>query len=459
MERIINEINNAAQKFKKISDKHSRIRILTHYDSDGITSGAILSRALQRADCNFHTSIVKLLENKIIEQVREEKNWDILFILDLCGDLESIKKIERPVFILDHHETEKTDLPENITLVNPFLINKAEEISGAGLAYLFSKGLDEHNKDLSQLAIVGMIGDILAERISKIYNFILNDSDAIVRRDLPLLNSTKPLHKALEFSSSLFIPRVTGSSDGAIDLMREIGIKPSSDVTLLTLNKEELKGLITAIILRRIEKMGAGAESILGNVYILNFFNRLEDGREMSSLLNACGRLDYGDVALTLCMGCEKSKQEAERIYEDYKKYLIESLNYVKNFKERLKGEGYVIYNCKNAVKDSIIGTVISILSLNELFPAGDIIVGMAYREDEKIKVSARISRNRQDIKKNEINLKELLCKVCADIIDKREGEFGGHSNAAGCLIPANKEDIFITALEKELIQRQIKLS
>lgn len=451
MEKILNEINNAAQKFKKVSDKHSRIRILTHYDADGLTSGAILSRALQRADCNFHTTIVKLLENRIIEQVREEKNWDILFILDLCGDLDSIKKIERPVFILDHHEVEKTDLPENITLVNPFLISKSEEISGAGLTYLFSKAMDEHNRDLSQLAVVGMIGDILAESISKIYNFILSDSDVIIRRDLPLIYSTKPLHKALEFSSSMFIPGVTGSSDGAIELMRNIGIKPSSDVTLLTLNKEELKSLVTAIILRRIEKISAGADSILGNVYILKFFNRLEDGREMSSLLNACGRLDYGDVALTLCMGCEKSKEEAERIYEDYKKCLIESLDYIKNFKEKLQGEGYVIYNCKSAIKDSIIGTVISILSLNDLFPAGEIIVGMAYREDEKIKVSARISRNKSDVKNNEINLKELLCKVCAEIIDKREGEFGGHSNAAGCLIPANKEDIFITALEKEL--------
>lgn len=453
MEKIISKIKEAADRFREIS-KNKIIRVVTHYDCDGIAAGAILARALQRADCRFWLSIVKQLEDDILKQIAQDScKYDIVFFLDLSGNFELIKGIDTKIFVLDHHEVDAID-SDNIALVNAFLLGKENEISGAGLAYLFAKELNERNKDLSNIAVLGMVGDLLDKSISKINNAILNDSDVYVKKGLPIFSSTRPLRKALEFSSSIFIPGVTGSSSGVINLLRESGIKAENSKTLLSLSEEELSRLVTSIVLRRIGKTGkSDADSILGNVYILKFFNRTEDARELSALLNACGRLGYGDVALALCLGSAEAKESTDGIYGEYKNFLIQGLNYLER-SEKAEGKGYVIFNCKSAIKDSIIGVIISILASSFVYEEGKVIVGLAYRDDAKIKISARVSRKNfkeYGDRENKINLKELLCKVCKAI--GVEGGAGGHPSAAGCLIPVAKEEALINTLEQELKQ------
>jgi len=447
MEKIISKIKEAANWFNGTS-KDKIVRIITHYDSDGITAGAILAKALQRADCKFWLSIVKQLEDNVLKEViQDSSKYNAIFFLDLSGNFDIIKDTNSKIFILDHHEVDAASSNNSsVILVNPFLFGKEDEISGAGLTYLFAKELDERNKDLSNIAVLGMVGDMLDRSISKINNSILNESDVSVKKGLPLFSSTRPLHKALEFSSSVFIPGVTGSSSGVLNLLRESGIKAENNKTLLSLSKEELSRLITLVVLRRIGK--SDADSILGNIYILKFFNRVEDARELSTLINACGRLGYGDIALSLCLGSAEAKEIAEDVYRDYRNFLIEGLNYIER-SEKVEGKNYVIFNCKSAVMDSIIGVIISILASSFIYEDGKVMVGLAYRDDGKIKVSARISG--KDFKEKKINLKELLCKACKVINIEGSGSVGGHANAAGCLIPIADEETFIRALEQEL--------
>lgn len=462
MEKIISKVREAVSRFRE-TDKNKVVRIITHYDADGITAGAILVKALQRADRKFRLSIVKQLEDSVLKEVAQEAcDYDAIFFLDLSGNFKIIKNINTKIFVLDHHEVDDDAYESGIVFVNPFLLGKENEISGAGLTYLFAKELNERNKDLSDIAILGMVGDMLGRSISKINNSILNESNVSVKKGIPLFSSTRPLHKALEFSSSVFIPGVTGSPSGVLNLLRESGIKTDSNKTLLSLSKEELSRLITSIVLRRIGK--SDADSILGNIYILKFFNRTEDARELSTLINACGRLGYGDVALALCLGSAEAKEIAEDVSRDYKNFLIEGLNYVEK-SEKTEGKGYVIFNCKSSVRDSIIGVIISILASSFIYEDGKVIAGLAYRDDGKIKVSARVSRKDfkeygesekygenekyEENKESKINLKELLCKVCKDI--DIDGSAGGHVNAAGCLIPVAMEEAFINALEQNL--------
>jgi len=448
MEKIISKVKEAANWFNGTS-KNKVVRIITHYDSDGITAGAILAKALQRADYKFWLSIVKQLEDNVIKEViQDSSKYDAIFFLDLSGNFELIKNIDTKIFVLDHHEVNAaSSISSNnssFILVNPFLFGEEDEISGAGLTYLFAKELDERNKDLSNIAILGMVGDMLNRSISKINNFILNDSEVSIRKGLPIFSSKKPLIKALEFSTDVFIPGVTGSQSGAINLLRESNIEANSSKTLLSLSKEELSRLVTSIVLRRIGK--SDADSVLGNIYILKFFNRAEDARELSTLINACGRLGYGDIALSLCLGSAEVKEIAEKVYDDYKSCLIEGLNYIEK-SEKVEEKNYIIFNCKSAISDSIIGVIISILASSFVYENGKVIVGLAYRDDGKIKVSARISGKEEKEKK--VSLKELLCKVCKAIDIK--GSVGGHANAAGCLIPIANEETFIKALEQEL--------
>ncbi len=461
MDKLISYLNNCVDKFKEIADNSDNlfVRIITHYDTDGITSGAIMAKTLYRADIKFHITIVSQLEKKILEELADEfQNSDrgIIFLLDLAGDFDLIKKINAKIFILDHHETESSlSLPINIFFINPLFFDNSgkDEISGSSLTYLFSKRFNEHNKDLASLAVIGMVGDVMGQDISKINNLILQDSSVEIKKGISIISSTKPLNKALEFSTEMFIPGVTGDYMGAVEILREAGIKSENGKNMLNLSKEELSKLVTAIILRimkskdsqkDLDKSREASENLLGNIYTLKFFNRIEDIRELSTLINACGRLDHGDVALGFCLGSAKLKEFAEKIYLERKKHIVDGLNYIKTM-NKISGKNYLILNCKDVVRDSVIGTLLTILSFSFEYPPETILVGMANKEVNKIKVSARITRSR----KNSVNLRNILAKVCEKT--GIQGECGGHPAAAGCLISTQDEENFINALKQEL--------
>ena len=433
------QIDNLVENFLE-ETKGKNIRIISHFDTDGITSAAIMAKTLQRLDKTFSLSIVKQLEEDMIYGLPEN---EIILLLDLgSSSLEYFGKIKNKIFIIDHHEiTSKTS--ENTRIINPHLTG-GEEISGAGLTYLFSKSISSQNKDLANLAIIGMVGDMLGQNISRINNGIVTDSEVIIKRGLLLYPSTRPIHKTLEFSSGIFIPGVTGNSRGVVNFLKEIGIEKNNGEykSLIELNEEETSKLITGILLRRAKKENS---DIIGNIYLVKFFNRLEDARELSAMINACSRLDYKDIALSLCMGDKKARQKAESIYASYKQHLVSALNYVANT-EKIEGKGYIIINAKNEIKDTIIGTVASILASSFVYEEGTIIVTMAY-SDDKIKASARVcgreGRNVREILANSLDIK---------------AECGGHSLAAGCLIPRDYEATFIKNLKKQLDIELVKV-
>lgn len=438
---LIESIKKAVRKFNSLNGS---IKIYTHYDTDGITSGAIICKALQRKDRKWSLQIVKQLNQKTIKEISESSH-DIIFFLDLSGDFESIKKIKKNVFILDHHEFNDSSIPENICLVNPFVEDGKEELSASCVCYLFAKEMDEKNIDLANLAVLGIIGDMLDKSIGRISNSIIKDAQAVVRKSLLILPSTRPLNKALEFSS-IYIPGVTGSPIGALNLLREAGIRLKENEkfkTVLDLSDEELRRLITLITLKKVD-----FSRLIGNVYLIKFFNKLEDTRELSTIINACGRLNQGDIAISYCLGNKKVENLIREIYSSYKHNIISGLNWI-SLNEKIEGDGYVIINGKNVIKDTIIGTLASILSLSFVYPEGTVIAGMAYTDSNTIKVSVRITGKNEDI-----NLK----KIIESIANAVGGESGGHKDAAGCVIPLSQESVFINLLQKELSMQQIKI-
>lgn len=437
MQRAIEKLVN---DFLDISQTKA-VKIISHNDTDGITSATILAKALARLNKTFSIKIVKQLDVSILAELPKT---EILFFLDLGSSyLHELSKLEN-VFVLDHHEI-SSQVPENIRFVNPHLFEK-ESISGAGLTYLFAKHLSEENKDLANLAVIGMVGDMLDKEIGKANNSIINDAEVSIKKGLLLYPATRPVHKTLEYSSSTFIPGVTGNSKGAVDLLREAGIERVNGEykSLIELTDEESSRLITSIILRRMKKDNS---DIIGSIYLVKMFNKLEDARELSAMINACSRLDFSEVAILLCMGNKEARKKAETIYTSYKQHIVSALNFVASMEDKIEGKGYLIINAKDEIKDTIIGTVASILSVSSMHEEGTILIAMANSE-EKIKVSARVAG------RNGRNVREILEQVTSKI----GGETGGHHLAAGCLIPKENEQIFIDYLKKVLEIETIKV-
>ena len=219
-------LSKAIQEFTKLfleTTSNQKIHLVSHFDTDGITSAAILSKTLERLDKQFSVKILKQLGQNEIDIFPEDK---IILISDLgSGNIDELSKIKNKVFILDHHEILEQPKSENIHILNPHLLNEYEELCAAELSYLFSRTISEENKELAHLAILGAVGDTMEKEVNKSRNSIINEAKVKVKKGLLIYPSTRPLDKALEFSSRPFIPGVTGDSQGTYELLQEAGIE------------------------------------------------------------------------------------------------------------------------------------------------------------------------------------------------------------------------------------------
>lgn len=435
------EIKKVVKKFLEVS-KDKEIQIISHFDTDGITSATIMMQTLKKLDKTFSVKIIKRLEEQFIYEL--PKNKTILFLDLASGSLNHIADSGlKDVFIIDHHEVVQ-EIPENVNIINPELHDK-QKISNSCLTYLFCKEINPENKESAKLAILGMIGDRLEKEIDKLDNKILEDGEIKRKRGLIIYPSTRPLNRVLEFCSKPYIPEVTGNVKGVLELLREVGLTPENGKykSIIELNKEEMEKLVTAIMLRN---PTARNNEIIGDIFLIKWFNKLEDARELSAQINACSRFEESEIAIQLCMEIPKVKKRAEAIYVKYRQHILSGLRFVSEI-EKIEGKKFVILNAKHNIKDTMIGIIASILSNSSLYEEGTIITAMAYYED-KIKISSRT------VGENGRNVREIL----TNIIEKIGGEVGGHKFAAGCMIKQKNEQEFINTLRKNLEIELVKI-
>lgn len=442
---------------EKLNSINSPIRIISHLDTDGLTSASILIKTLTKENFKFSLSIIKQLSPEILSQLSRE-DYEAYFFLDLgSGNLDIIKTQlkNKKIFILDHHLPQKIE--NDFIHINPHLFNidGSKEISGAGLAYLFSKTINLENKNLAHLAIIGAIADIQEDKgFLSLNHLILEDAIEAqkieVKTGLRMFGTqTRPLYKILQYSTDPYIPGITGNESSAISFLEELKI--DKEKKLIHLSKEELKNLVTAIILRRLGSE-SNPEDVLGPIYLLREEKEespTKDCREFATLLNACGRLDKSSAGIGACLNDNNLKIEAINLLDDYKREIINSLNWFYANKETkvIEKNNLVIINAENNIRDTMIGTITSMLSKSNIYPKNTLILSLAHTPDNNTKLSIRISGNNYNI-----NLKELLNKIT----EKLGYKAGGHETAAGAIIPQEKELELIKILTTESFIKSI---
>ena len=98
----------------EIRDKN--LQIISHFDTDGITSASIMIQSLKKLDQKFSLKIVKALNKDIINSL--DKNKPVLFLDLASGSLKDIEESGiKKVFIIDHHEIIES-IPLNVEIVN-----------------------------------------------------------------------------------------------------------------------------------------------------------------------------------------------------------------------------------------------------------------------------------------------------------------------------------------------------
>ena len=442
-----------AEISEKITDFKKSVHIYSHLDSDGLTSAAILASALKRANISYQLSVLPQLETKYIENIKQEiisYNRFIIFSDFGTGQLRFLKKeLEiNNYLILDHHQPENLKEKPDIFHVNPYYydISGESEISAAGVCYYFAKALDPKNIDLSSLAIIGALGDMQNKGDKGTFiganKSILDDAiktgKITLEKDLAI-NRRQPLHIALAYSLPEKLPAISGSEQNAKLFLNSLQIKMENEWndrrTLLNLSTNERKTLLKALINE------GGGGNLMTNFYNLSNFDPVSDAKEMSKLLNACGRLGFSSLGITSLMGDKESLLKAIEKNKIFKREISIAIRLAE---ENIRNYENINTFYHNDINEKIIGTICSILVHSKEELKNKPLIAFADSDDHSLKVSARADR---ELVKKGLNLGKILREVCQkmDIINPA----GGHPPAAGAKIKSMNLKTFIEEVDK----------
>jgi single-stranded-DNA-specific exonuclease len=159
--KLIEAMENAIEEVRRWPQKE--VQIFHHNDSDGLSSGAILTRAFERAGFEIHRFCLEKPYPALLQKVYEQQDRLIVFadfagrIAPLLSDLNRGRNL---TLILDHHVAEASSDPKVHNLDPDLYGMKGDrDISGSTTCYLFACTLDPANRDLASIAAVGAVGD------------------------------------------------------------------------------------------------------------------------------------------------------------------------------------------------------------------------------------------------------------------------------------------------------------
>ena len=139
------------------------VQILHHNDADGLSSGAILTRAFERRGLTVCRVCLEKPYPVVLERIFEQRNR-LIVLTDFAGRIapliSDLNRGRNLVLILDHHKAEPaTD--DRVHLLDPelFGLRGDRDITASTTCYLFARVLDPANEDLASIATIGAVGD------------------------------------------------------------------------------------------------------------------------------------------------------------------------------------------------------------------------------------------------------------------------------------------------------------
>ncbi|OLD01252.1 MAG: hypothetical protein AUJ07_11810 [Crenarchaeota archaeon 13_1_40CM_3_53_5] len=440
----------SADVIVRAAERRSLILLVTHFDADGLSAGSITLAAVRRLGASLHQRVVESLSEDVVEDLAQIDS-ELIVLTDMgSGQLALLEKgfREKEVVVADHHQS-LGEPAKNTHHFNPHTVgyDGSTVISGAGTAYLLAKAIDERNKDLSPMALVGCLGDQQDKgpqrKLRGLNADILRDAIELnlveETQDLILFGrQTRPIHRAIASTTSPFLPGLSGEEDRCLALLDKAHVPTKIDEkwrTISDLSTDEKQRLVDGIIqhMMALKLSGEKALELIGSVYTLvkeDPWTPLRDGREFATLLNSCGRMGRASLGLALGLGERGAAfKEAELVYSEYKKSLATYMNWLTT------SPGALV---------NMTGAVSSIVSSSNLFGPGKVTLVLTTRKDGAVKVSVRATDH---LVSKGVNLGKIL----QTLTPQYGGNGGGHAIAAGATVDGNKLDGFLAAFEKTI--------
>jgi len=466
---FLKRADEIAQLLRDAASNDTHVQVISHNDTDGLSSAGIVCMILHRLKLRFRLRIVEELTLENIREIAADQ-YDLFVFSDIGSGYANLinKYVTVPAIILDHHESDGTP-NANFTQLNPhdFGMDGAMQISAAGVCYTVARALGG-NRDLSCLSVLGALGDMQdrkgRDRALVGLNLIAVEdakAEGLLQTGLDILvygRESRPIHRALAYTSTPYLPDLSGREDNCLALITSIGIPIKTGDkfrTAIDLSLEEKQQILTAII-KFLPSRGVPGDAALGMIgTAYTFLNESKehptrDAREFSSVLNACGRMGQPSLGVSLAMGDRDVMNEVTDVVTRYRRTIATTIDWIrKNDNKIIKLDHLWAVNGGDNIMESMTGAISSIINANNLLTKDKVVIIMAKSKRGGTKMSTRAP---ETLLKKGIDVGAALTETTP----RHQGFGGGHNVAAGAYIPSEDPASFLKDLN-ETLQNQLR--
>lgn len=442
---LLNRADEACSLIKEHITKDHIVRVISHNDSDGLSAAGVMCNAISKQGGKFHVTIIPRLKEEFIQKLRSER-YKLFVFCDMGSAYpDLIAKLKGNSIICDHHQIHGDDGEKykNLVHVNPHLfgMDGTRDVSGSGVSYISVKGMD--NTDLSGLALVGAFGDMQCnDEIQGVNKMILDEGmkAGIIeeREGLKITYKEEPIYKALSYSFNPALKGISGDPEGAKAFLEEHGL--SYGIKLEDFAPEE-KDLLKEELIKINPK-------IFDTIYsIPRETPQLRDIEDYSMILDACGKNKKYSTGVSICIGeREEALDEGVKLAQKYRDSLVKGIDWInKEGSIQLDNIQYIYTEDKE--KKRLMGTISSIGIELEILDPNKPVIAIS-RMHDIIKISGRTT---MPMIQKGVDLSYALGEASKSF----NGSGGGHTIAAGAVVPFKDKDNFLDIVN-EIVGTQI---
>lgn len=433
-DKLLSRISIATKELERFSE----VRVISHYDADGISSAGVVCGTLLRAGKRFHATMTKSLTEKVISEV--DPDTELLIVSDMgSSQLDALEKLPCKVIVMDHHLPLRDS--EKVVHVNPHLANidGMTSASASAVCELFAISVDERNWDLLPVAFGGIAGDRQTIRgLSGLNKWLFEEGakKGIIEARPGSLLPDGPLLEGLVNSTDPYVIGISGSEEGAKALLEEAGVPAAADLASL---KEEQRMKLSSLLALKLAAQGTPMSTLEEVVRERYYFPSWKmDAENLASLMNACGRSNNESTGLAMALGDRDAMNGARELRKGYSSEVLEGLDkVVKNGVSKAENIQY-FWNENLGLSGILCGVTM------QYFGDRDKPTITLAATNGEVKIS---SRGTFELLDRGIDLAAALRESAAKV----GGVGGGHKIASGATVPKGKEEEFLDALDKTI--------
>ncbi len=434
----------AREMARTIREGEGPLRLVGHYDGDGLTGAAILTLGLRRAGIPVQLSIFPGLDQAAVEGLVTEQNPRILFNDLGSGQRRLLDRLSpTQVMIVDHH-LQQGERPSHVVEMNAHELgsNGTYGACGASMALTVAVSLDPANWDLVQPALAGIIADRQhLPRLSDINLELLEEGirrGYILRGEGLALPSEKTLARALADSLDPYFVGLAGRESAARKWLKRRGFDP--EAVPGQLEERKLRHLANELLLALLAQ---GATHEAGERLFFPDYTLKDYPVEASILakaINAAGREGERDLGVAAAMGDGAALEQVTNIRAMYDEKVRDGLLGLEELGPTTSPAGHFHYfeSREPKVKGAVAGLAAAYWLCRKR-P----LLALSVR-DERLDISSRAS---QHLVARGIDLARAMAQAARAC----DGQGGGHPIAAGASVPLDRKAEFLDAVDSSL--------